>query len=688
MKKHFVFDCELIGKEKPVFLICCECIETGERYSFWLHKRGHMQKFYDLLTDPNHTFIGFNSNNFDAPLICAAFEGYTAIELKAIAQAIIEENLRSWKVYRLYQIEFVEFDHIDLIETAPGVMISLKTYAGRMNYPTMIDLPFHHDKDLTPKEQKVLETYCLNDLGVTRKLFLELKEQIDLRIKLGEEHGLDLRSKSDAQVAEAILKKSLGLGKVDPIKPSRVRYTAPTFIKTKSATIQEIIELTEAEQFKINFANGSPIEAEWMADPVQIGHGIYKFGLGGLHSQHDKKLYVESTDDWLISDFDVGSYYPSIMLKCGIKPSLSAGKGQQFLDIYRDIYEERLAAKYAGHKAVADSLKITLNGTFGKLGSIYSAFYAPALLIAVTITGQLNLMCLIDELERIKGVKVYSANTDGLMVGYPAKLRDKVLKVFAGNSKRTGFSYEETPYRKVAMKDVNNYIAVPSIEQAVIIEAGTTTPYVHKMKIKGKGLYAEKGLQKNPTMQVCADAAAAYLKDGTPVEGFIAAANNMEDFVSIRGVTGGGIQYDKYVEVDDWVEVGEGHWFAQGWFDKGFYPKGIPQGEVVVEDTAMEKATVKRKSRPKPREAGVGGIPFGRVARWYMTTQSLPPISYLKSGNRVPKTEGAKVCMTLPTKLPADLDKAWYVNETKRNLGLMGVPEFKQFASDDSDDLS
>ena len=32
-----------------------------------------------------------------------------------------------------------------------------KTYAGRMFYPSMVDLPFHHDTDLTPKEQLVLE---------------------------------------------------------------------------------------------------------------------------------------------------------------------------------------------------------------------------------------------------------------------------------------------------------------------------------------------------------------------------------------------------------------------------------------------------------------------------------------------------------------------------------------------------
>ena len=31
-----------------------------------------------------------------------------------------------------------------------------------------------------------------------------------------------------------------------------------------------------------------------------------------------------------------------------------------------------------------------------------------------------------------------------------------------------------------------------------------------------------------------------------------------------------------------------------------------------------------------------------------MTTERLPPITYVEIGNKVPKTEGAKLCMTLP----------------------------------------
>ncbi len=34
---HVVFDCELIGSTKPVFLVCTKELETGTTNAFWFH---------------------------------------------------------------------------------------------------------------------------------------------------------------------------------------------------------------------------------------------------------------------------------------------------------------------------------------------------------------------------------------------------------------------------------------------------------------------------------------------------------------------------------------------------------------------------------------------------------------------------------------------------------------------------
>lgn len=521
---HWIFDTEIIGKDKPVFLVCCEHELTGERHSFWGHKKAHRQDFTDLLLDPCNTWVSFNGIKFDAPLITAWLYGHPVTTIKALASTIIEQRLQPWDAYALARVQPLEFDHIDLFEVAPGVRTSLKTYAGRMFYPSMVDLPFHYDKDLTPKEKRVLEQYCFNDLGVTKALFVELREQLELRKQLSEQHDIDLRSKSDAQVAEAILKKTVGLGKAAKRMPLSVRYTAPPFIKTDNPVVLNLIKEIEATEFIIE-KNGSPQLPLWLSErTVELGDGLYQVGIGGLHSKHDKQLHDKATDKFLISDFDVASYYPTIMLICGLKPQMA--KGEAFLEAYREIYDRRRKAKREGNKAEADALKISLNGTFGKLGSIYCSFYSPDLLLAVTITGQLNLLCLIAELIKIRDVQVLSANTDGVMVGYTPAQRQRVLKVIAANSKRTGFDYEETPYRSIAMKDVNNYLAITT-----------------EGKIKAKGLYAKPGLMKNPTMPVCSQAVSAWLKDAVPVEETIRACTNFVDFTAIRNVTGGAEQY-------------------------------------------------------------------------------------------------------------------------------------------------
>lgn len=637
MKTPF-FDCEIIGSENPKFLVG---VGIGkERHSFWLHRKGDMSRLKNLLALPNLTWVGFNSEDFDRPLIAAALQGFDERDLKQLSSFIINDGLRSWQTYRQFNIKFIEYDHIDLREVAPGVMISLKTYAGRMGYPTMLDMPFHHDEDLTPKQLPIVENYCHNDIGVTAQLFNTLKDEIQLRTEMSKDYGIDLRSKSDAQIAEAILKKQCGIVKSDRPIPSFVEYEAPDFIKTDNPNILEMIELLTTHKFKINRANGSPEAPEFLEEPIRIGNGLYQMGMGGLHSTHDNNMCLESTDKQLLSDFDVASYYPNIMMKAGLIPKLAGNRGEVFLKEYEKIYDARMTAKNAGNTKVANSLKITLNGTFGKLGNLYCSFYSPELMLAVTITGQLNLLCLISELEKIKHVYVKSANTDGVLVSYPASAAKRVQAVFTTNAKRTGFIYEQTDYSKYAAKDVNNYIALTT-----------------KGKLKIKGLYGEGCVKsagnpsgKNPTMNVCGKMAVDYLVDGITPEVSIKKYKRMEDFVAIRNVKGGGVQHTHYVEMDDWEQIEDRVWMS-------------------LSTNKKEK----RKSRPAPFLKGEGGVPFGRVARWYMTTENLPSITYVISGNQVPKTEGSKICLTLPSKLPTDLNKQWYIDETYSILKDLGL---------------
>lgn len=649
--KHLIWDTELLGFENPIFLVRLYCPEDNKHYKFWFDKPKDMDKLWAMMDDPNYTWVGFNSKNFDS-VITAGIVGWdmTPHDIKhVVIPKIIEDRLQPFQIYRKGYHEMPQFDsfrrHIDLFNVAPGVKTSLKVYMARMHAETLQDLPYHHDDEInTPAKRKVVEQYCGNDIAGTYELFTRLQEEIELRRHLSDEFDLDLMSKSDAQMAEAIFHRELNLPKAKS-PPKFVRYVLPKhIIKTNNKVLKELIEQSEAWDFEINQNNGSPVQPDWMKDGiVAINNGRYKFGLGGLHSTHDTQLYVHTDDEYEVSDFDAASYYPFTIVNCGFIPKMAGSKGEKFIELYKSFLERRLDAKRIGNKKVANSLKILLNGTYGKLGSMYSRLYAPDLLLGVTITGQLNLLCLIDELEKIKGVTVLSANTDGIMVKFLRSVRAKVEAVFAKNSKRTGYEYEETPYRTVALRDVNNYIAITL-----------------DGKVKGKGIHADVDSKPDPlkthrSFTICSTAALAYIKDGTPVEETIANCDDIRDFVSMANGDGqsGGIQTVEVAMFDDWVEIEPRLW----------------------ENHLGKQA--KRKSRPPAYEGPVEGSEtyLGRIVRWYISNDpKVPAIRTVKGLRQVPLTDGGRVCMQLPKKIPKDLNRQWYVDYAKKMLAEMGVP--------------
>lgn len=240
-------------------------------------------------------------------------------------------------------------------------------------------------------------------------------------------------------------------------------------------------------------------------------------GIGGLHSS-ESSVSHHATGTTRIVDRDVTSYYPSIILNESLYP---AHLGPSFLEVYRGLVERRVHAKHAGLKVMSDALKICVNGSFGKLGSKWSVLYSPDLLIQVTLTGQIALLMLIEALEEA-GIKVISANTDGVVSIVPEYERKRFEFAVLLWEIATGFNTEETEYSDLYAKDVNNYIAVKP--------DGTT---------KLKGLYAPAGMSKNTTNEICVEAVIAKLTQGIDVRLTIGACHDIRKFVTIRKVNGG-----------------------------------------------------------------------------------------------------------------------------------------------------
>jgi hypothetical protein len=59
--------------------------------------------------------------------------------------------------------------------------------------------------------------------------------------------------------------------------------------------------------------------------------------------------------------------------------------------------------------------------------------------------------------------------------------------------------------------------------------------------------------------------------------------------------------------------------------------------------------------------------------RWYYSTDRSLTINYANNGNLVPKSEGGRECMTLPDRIPDDIDISRYIEETRTMLVSAGV---------------
>lgn len=587
------------------FLISFKCYTT-KRIVYFERYEGvdfNLEKLMWVVL--NNCIGGFNSRNYDVPILWLAIAGASPEQLKAATQDIIENNFRTSELLDKYRFKILETNHIDIMEVAP-LSASLKLYGGRMHTKRMQDLPYHHDDVLKPNEMVDVREYCFNDLGMTGELFAMLSKQLDLRVKMSKTYGQDLRSKSDAQIAETVitaeLKKVLGYWPKRPdVAPGLTfKYKKPDFIKFQTPMLQHVLQTIVDADFVVAESGKVKLPATIAALDIELDNVNYTLQIGGLHSTEKSESHV-ADEKTILAEVDAASFYPMIILNQKLFP-LHLGEG--FLTVYGTIVYDRLAAKKTD-KPKADSLKIVINGGFGKFGDPYSKLYSPHLLIGVTMTGQLSLLMLIEQLSLV-GIPAVSANTDGIILKYPKTEHNRVWKLINEFEAASGYKMEETRYKALYSRDVNNYFAVKhggGKDDAEFLD--------DRLGCKVKGSFAERGsalnsvLSKNPEHLICSDAVLQLIVNGVPIIETIKNCKDVKRFVTVRTVKGGALKDGRFL---------------------------------------------------------------GKAIRWYYSTETTTPIRYKLSGNKVPKSVGAKPLMDLPPTLPTDIDYSWYIHKTNELL--------------------
>ena len=248
---------------------------------------------------------------------------------------------------------------------------------------------------------------------------------------------------------------------------------------------------------------------------VELTKGVNAvYGFGGTHQGIDN-YQEEETEDRIIRLVDIGSYYPSLMVKYGY-----ASRNIPHPKEFENVYHARMKAKAEGNKVIDTNYKLVLNTTYGCMLNRYNDLYDPLMGRSVCISGQLFITELVmTYIKELKTVKIIQINTDGIIISFDKSEHDKVKEINREWQDRTGFTLDEEKIEKIIQKDVNNYI--------IVNEGG---------RVQTKGAYVTYGMSAvgawniNNNYTIVKKAIIDYFVKGTPVEETINSCNDILEF--------------------------------------------------------------------------------------------------------------------------------------------------------------
>jgi hypothetical protein len=465
--------------------------------------------------------IGFNNIGFDYPIIHAMMNNPTGANASFAYQQcmriigaqddnrfgnIIWENDRY-----IPQIDLYKIMHFDNKARSTG----LKALEFAMRSESVEDLPFPVGINLENHQIDTLIAYNRHDVSETRKFYHKIKDQIEFRRTLTAKYGRDFMNHNDTKIGKDYFIMQLG-DEVCFTKNSNGKRV-PRQTKRDSIALRDVIfpyvkfDHPEFNRILTWFRNQVITETKGVFEDVSctVAGFEFVFGTGGIHGSLTNTV-VEEDDVFVIIDADVTSMYPSLGIVNRVYPQ---HMGERFCDIYTDIKNQRVS--YAKGTPENAMLKLALNGVYGDSNNQYSPFYDPQYTMTITINGQLSICMLAERLLRIPALQLIQVNTDGLTCRVPRWAEADYNAVCKQWEQETRLDLEYARYKKMAVRDVNSYIAV-----------GTDG------KIKRKGAYEYKRQwHQDQSALIIPMAAEAALVQGTDIEQFITTHRDPFDFM-------------------------------------------------------------------------------------------------------------------------------------------------------------
>lgn len=439
---------------------------------FYVHEDvNEIEDFVEFIQNEVLFLVGYNNSKYDDIITNYILENQRILrdksayiitdELYELSKDIIGSQRKGNSIYTNKKLKKLLFPNnspyksLDLMSLMAfdKNYVTLKQACIAMRWHKVQDLPKPFDEPVRLEEIKEILSYNLNDVDATKRLAEIVSSEIKIRFSVGEAYGVNVLSKSRSGVGDVLMKKlwEQETGKY---------YKQFKDIKTERSSIDLKDCISNQVVFKGKILNellNSIKSTTWnLGDKfkrtVVINNSKYDILLGGLHSSN-KPMVVETTNTHKIIDLDFGSYYPNLMINLNIFPEHLS---KRFLNLFKRIVNERLEAKAAGNKTVADALKIVINSVYGKLNFDYGWLKDAKASYSVTLNGQLFLLMLIEELE-LEGIEIFYANTDGATAKVPVDKIDRFYEICKEFEEYVDIPLEFANYKKCIIRDVNNY---------------------------------------------------------------------------------------------------------------------------------------------------------------------------------------------------------------------------------------
>lgn len=531
-KVVFVYDVEVFPN-----LFTCTLLNTDSNkigtYEI-SNRKNDLGKIISTFLNKGIIFCGYNNKYYDDPIINYIILNQQILlqkpvwditkDIKTLSNEIIEsgDKFDSWSTYKHAHC-FPSFDLLRMM-FSKKLRCGLKELQVTMQYPNVQEYDGDFNRNAQDSEIDNIISYNINDVNSTNQLLLLNQKNIDLRIGIHNEYGINAMSMDGVGIGNEILKTKYlqatnkKWSEVKELRSPCNIVDLNEIILPKISFETEILQnlLSEIKPLRIN------LNKKWNKQ-FYFHDSLISMGLGGLHNLSKPEIIIPNDDECLL-DIDAASLYPSLLISYEFYPQ---HLGKEFLNIYKQIKDERIEAKHNGNKIKNETLKLALNSVTGNMQSEYSWLYDPKSVMKIRMNGQLFLLKLAEMLINTTNCKIINYNTDGIFILIKRNMLDKSKEIIKSFEEFSLLNMEIEEFEAMYQFAINDYIAVKKGYSE------TKNPDL----IKKKGMFIDTPiLGKGLRPLIIPKAICEYFVNKTPIETTLYNSDDIRDFCTYQKV--------------------------------------------------------------------------------------------------------------------------------------------------------